>query len=366
MVEVINLDTFSSRAQIGSRTSADVLLDAVTRFAPEVVVIDESHRVKGASSNVSRLMARIGRHVPRRIILTGTVMPHSPMDVYGQWRFLDPEAFSLPQQDGTRKPMSYGAFESRYAKLGGWMGRQAVGFQRLDELQEIMAQRASVVRKRDALDLPKTTDVVVPVLLTDAERRAYQQMKDTLVAQLGTQTVIAPNRLTQMLRLRQITSGQSKVKTIKSIVHDTLHGERRIVVFAQFRDEISALETALAVKGTEVMTITGDTPPADRMAYRRRFGSSDPARLVLLCQIRTMSLAVNELVTASHAVFATLPQQRDDLVQARDRLHRLGQQLPVTFWYAIAPKTVDEVVMTSHRHRSNLERAMLRHVRGDQ
>ena len=366
VVEVLNLDTFSSRSQIGSRTSADVLLDAVTRFAPEVVVVDESHRIKGASSNVSRLLARIGRRVPRRIILTGTVMPHSPMDVYGQWRFLDPEAFSLPQQDGTRKPMSYGAFESRYAKLGGWMGRQAVGFQRLDEMQEVMAQRASVVRKRDALDLPKTTDVVVPVLLTDAERRAYQQMKDTLVAQLGQTTVIAPNRLTQMLRLRQITSGPSKVKTIKSIVHDTLNGERRIVVFAQFRDEIRALETALAVKGTEVMTITGDTQPADRMAYRRRFGSSDPARLVLLCQIRTMSLAVNELVTASHAVFATLPQQRDDLVQARDRLHRLGQQLPVTFWYAIAPKTVDEVVMTSHRHRSNLERAMLRHVRGDQ
>ena len=366
VIEVLNLDTFSSRVQVGSRTSADVLLDAVTRFAPEVVVVDESHRIKGASSNVSRLLARIGRRVPRRIILTGTVMPHSPMDVYGQWRFLDPEAFSLPQQDGTRKPMSYGAFESRYAKLGGWMGRQAIGFQRLDEMQAVMSERASVVRKADALDLPKTTDVVIPVNLDATEQKAYDEMKKNLVAQIGTATVIAPNRLTQMLRLRQITSGASKVRTIRSIVHDTLNGESRIVVFAQFRDEIRALETALAVKGTEVMTITGDTPPADRMAYRRRFGSPDPARLVLLCQIRTMSLAVNELVTASHAVFATLPQQRDDLVQARDRLHRIGQTLPVTFWYAIAHNTVDEVVMTSHRHRSNLERAMLRHVRGDQ
>ena len=329
-------------------------------------LVHNSHRIKGSSSNVSRLLARIGRRVPRRIILTGTVMPHSPMDVYGQWRFLDPEAFSLPQQDGTRKPMSYGAFESRYAKLGGWMGRQAIGFQRLDEMQAVMSERASVVRKADALDLPKTTDVVIPVNLDATEQKAYDEMKKNLVAQIGTATVIAPNRLTQMLRLRQITSGASKVRTIRSIVHDTLNGESRIVVFAQFRDEIRALETALAVKGTEVMTITGDTTPADRMAYRRRFGSPDPARLVLLCQIRTMSLAVNELVTASHAVFATLPQQRDDLVQARDRLHRIGQTLPVTFWYAIAHNTVDEVVMTSHRHRSNLERAMLRHVRGDQ
>jgi SNF2 family DNA or RNA helicase len=102
------------------------------------------------------------------------------------------------------------------------------------------------------------------------------------------------------------------------------------------------------------------------MELRRRFGSADKQRMVMVCQIRTMSLAVNELVTASHAVFATPPQQRDDLVQARDRLNRLGQTQPVTFWYAVAPKTVDEVVMTSHRHRTSLEQAMLRHVRGEQ
>lgn len=366
VVEVVNLDTFSSRAQIGSRTAADVLVDAVDRFSPEVVVVDEAHRIKSASSNVSRLLARIGKRVPRRIILTGTVMPHSPMDVFGQWRFLDPEAFSTLLRDGTRHPMSYGAFEERYATLGGWMGRQAVGFQRLDEMQAVMSQRASVVRKADALDLPVTTDVVIPVNLDATEKKAYDEMKKNLVAQIGTATVIAPNRLTQMLRLRQITSGASKVKTIKSLVHDTLGGERRIVVFALFRDEIRELEAALATKGTEIMTITGDTCPTDRLAYRRRFGSENPGRIVMIAQIRTMSLAVNELVTASHAVFATLPQQRDDLVQARDRLHRIGQTLPVTFWYAVAPNTVDEVVMTSHRHRTNLEREMLRHVRGDQ
>jgi len=246
------------------------------------------------------------------------------------------------------------------------MGRQAVGFQRLDEMQEIMSVRASVVRKADALDLPKTTDVIIPVTLSDAELRAYGSMKKTMVADFGTSTVVAPNRLTQMLRLRQITSGPSKVKTIRSIVHDTLAGERRVVVFALFRDEIDALAQALTVKGTEVMTITGSTPPAERMELRRRFGSADKQRMVMVCQIRTMSLAVNELVTASHAVFATLPQQRDDLVQARDRLNRLGQTQPVTFWYAVAPKTVDEVVMTSHRHRTSLEQAMLRHVRGEQ
>src|SRR5699024_6158314 len=96
---------------------------------------------------------------------------------------------------------------------------------------------------------------------------------------------------------------------------------------------------------------------------RKRFGSDDPSRLILVAQIQTMSMAVNELVTASHAVFGSLSQRRDDLIQAQDRIHRIGQTRPVTFWYALAPKTVDEVIMRSHRQRTDLEKAMLDHIR---
>ena len=236
-----------------------------------------------------------------------------------------------------------------------------------------MSVRASVVRKADALDLPKTTDVVIPVNLSTAELNAYADMVKTMVAQLGTAQVVAKGRLAQMMKLRQITAGavgqssgmpeSSKVKVIKSLVQDTLGGETRVVVFALFREEIRAISAALSAPGTEVMVITGDTSVEDRMDMRRRFGSADPRRIVMVCQIRTMSLAVNELVTASHAVFATLPQQRDDLVQARDRLNRLGQTKPVTFWYTVAPETVDEVIMKTHQHRGSLETAMLNHVR---
>ena len=81
-----------------------------------------------------------------------------------------------------------------------------------------------------------------------------------------------------------------------------------------------------------------------------------------MAQIKTMSLAVNELVTASHAIFGSLSQQRDDYIQARDRLDRIGQTQPVTFWHVIVPGTVDEVILKSHRDRTDLENAMLRHI----
>lgn len=389
LIEVVNLDTLGRRDSVcrchwltkcpdgrsRSITLADAVVEGVRRYGPDLVVVDESHKIKGASANASRVMARCTDFVRRRVLLTGTVMPHSPLDVFAQWRFLDPYAFGNRMPDGSVRKATFGNFKARYARLGGWMGKEVIGYQNLDELQEIMSRNAVVARKEDSLDLPPTTTVTVPVHLTAAEKKAYESLANNLYADLPTGRVVVDNWLTRAMRLRQLTSGhmpddqgniqvigQSKVSTIRSIVHDNLAGEKRVVVFALFTPEIKMLSDALSVKGTEVMTITGATPPAERLEMRRRFGSSDPSRIVLVAQIKTISLSVNELVTASHAVFGSLSQQRDDIIQGQDRLNRIGQTRPVTFWYALAPGTVDEVIMKSHRDRTSLESAMLQHI----
>lgn len=380
VLEAVTLDSFASREAIApgaGKTRSDLMIDAVKRFQPDLLVVDESHRIKSATSNTSRALSRLTNVVPRRVLLTGTVMPHSPLDVFGQWRFLDPSVFGYRNRQGRWQNATLGSFKARYARMGGWMGKEIISFHRLDEMQARMARNAVVARKEDALDLPETTDVIVPVDLSAKEAKAYKAMKDDLAARLDDGSLAAaPNRLSQMMRLRQLTSGflpddlgevqeigESKARVIRSIVHDNLAGESRIVVFAHFRPEIRLLESVLAELGTEILTITGDTATEDRQLIRKRFGSADPARMVLIAQTRTMSLAVNELVTASHAVYGSLSERRDDMIQSRDRLNRIGQTKPVTFWYALAPHTVDEVMMHSHRDRTNLESAVLAHIR---
>lgn len=374
----MNYDSFASRNTRGSKTMADEMMDAVRRFKPHAIVADEMHKIKGTSSNTSRLMARIGNLTPRRIGLTGTVMPHSPMDVFGQWRFIEPEAFGeFDPATGGRKRATFGGFQRKYGVMGGFMGREVIKYQNLDHMQAVMANNSIVVKKADALDLPKATPIVVPVHLSGKEQKIYDDMKRDLAVQLDTGIITSQNRLTQILRLRQITAGHlpddsgqvqeignSKVSTIASIAHDTLEGEKRIVVFAVFKHEIKALREALTKKGTEVLVIDGSTPQSERLAMRQRFGSDDPARIILIAQIQTISLSVNELVTASNAIFASLSQQRDDLIQAQDRLHRIGQHWPCTFWFALAKGTVDEAIYRSHRARTDLEAEVLRHIQG--
>lgn len=382
VLQVLGLDSLSQRREVSkTKTVADVLHKAVERFAPDVLVIDESHRIKSPSANVSRTAARLSRLAPRRLILTGTVMPHSPMDVWAQWRFLEPMAFNEPdpKRPGQTKPMPFGRFEERYGVFGGWQGRQVVGYQNLGEMQQVMAQNSIVVRKEDALDLPETVDITVPVHLGPRERAAYDSMKDQLAAVLaGGATATVPNRLAQMMRLRQITSGylpddagvvqqvgDSKVAAVRGVVCDTLAGESRVVVFAHFRQEITDIVAAIGKaegKETVIVQITGDTPPKEREAIRKRFGSDEAVRLILVAQMRTLSLAVNELVTASHAVYASLSERRDDWVQSRDRLHRIGQKRSVTFWNVLVPNSVDEAIYNAHLTRESVENAVLRYI----
>jgi hypothetical protein len=382
VILAINLDAFASRAEVKgtSRSAVDLMIEAVKRFRPDLLVVDESHRIKSPGSNTSRALSRLTAHVKRRVCLTGTIMPLSPMDVFGQWRFLAPDAFGTVNPRTGNREMSYMGFQRRFAVMGGYMGREVLGFKNLEEMQNIMARNSVTARKAEALDLPPTTDVTIPVDLSPAEKRAYAEMKNTLAAQLADGTItVADNVLVKLMRLRQITSGfihdtatnttvelgTSKVRMIKSICQDNLDSERRIVVFSVFRHEIEQLTDALQRRDTDVLTITGDTPTSERRAIRERFGSSDPRRMILIAQTRTMSLAVNELVTASHAVFGSLSLQRDDMIQARDRLNRIGQTRPVTFWYALAPGTVDEIIMDNQQDRTALEAAMIRHIGAD-
>lgn len=380
LMRVCNLDTFSSRrtvSQTSSKLHSDLLLDSVKKFAPHMLVVDESHRIKGKSSNAGRLLGRIQPHVKRRVLLTGTPMPHSPLDVWSQARVLDPKMFST-----NGKMWSFGQFQQWYAVMGGFMGKEIKGFKYLDDLEKRLGTRSMVVRKQDALDLPPTTDIMVPVALDAAESKAYAKMMTDLLFQLDSgEFMSAPSRLTQMLRLRQITSGyvkadasedytfigESRIKVALSVLEDLMATEKRVVVFAWGRPEVDRLveriNSSHALNGAKGHAITGDTLDDTRLRLRKKFASDDPERLILVCQWRTVSLGINEFVAANHALILSLSQQRDDLIQGKARLDRQGQTKPVTFWFIQAPGTVDEVILMSHQDRTKLEDALLAHIR---
>lgn len=367
---------------------------AIRKYDPHLIVVDESHIIKSDQANISLAMSHLGTLAPHRIILTGTVMPHSPLDVYGQWRFLAPWTFSayhgkkktkkphkLSEKDlAELRPWAFGRFKAKYAQMGGFEGKQVMGFINLDDLQARIAERSMVVRKRDALDLPPIMDSNIYVTPSPAERKAYKDMKDELLAKAESGELIeAPNALSKLMKLRQITAGfikdtetgeyhvlgSSKIKALKELTDVQLVSEDRIVVFAYFKFECARIAEALAKKGRVVEVITGDTKPKDRLEIRTRFKEVDknPTPMIMVAQAKTMAVSVNELVTACHAIYMSYSEQRDVWQQSRDRLDRNGQTRPVTFWNILVKESVDEIMLETHRGRGDLEAEMLKHIR---
>lgn len=370
------------------------MLRAIRAYKPDVVVVDESQIIKTAGANISKSAYQIGQLAPHRLILTGTVTPLSPLDVYGQWRFLAPWTFSdhhgfsytdnpsrMTQfQVAEIRPWSWTRFKDRYSEPGGYKNKGIGGFKNLDELNSRVAERAHVVLKADALDLPPVQDVDVHVTLSPKEAAAYQQMKDELAMELTNGELLeAPNALAKMMKLRQIASGfvkdtetgeihiigDSLRKSVKEVCQVTLETEKRIVVFAYFRAECERLADMLRQRGTTVEVVTGSTKADERLAIRKRFGdvSGNPERIILVAQQRTMSVSVNELVTAQNAVFASMSERREDWVQARGRLDRNGQKgQHVTFWNVMSPGLIGEIMRDRHEDRGDLESALLNHI----
>ncbi len=404
-VTILSVSAGAISSYCKDRTDTVRMLRAIRKYDPHVIVMDESHIIKAATSNISKSMYQIGQCAPHRIILTGTVTPLSDLDVYGQWRFFAPWTFSdsygLPhtdkpltmtaQQAARIEPWTIDRFETRYGdKTTGYKGKTVLGSgvnnSKGQELWDRVAERSHVVKKEDALDLPPTSDSDVHVALTTREMKAYREMAEDLAAELESgEFVTAKNALVKYMKLRQVHAGflkdtetgevhivgDSLQKAAIEVVTTQLMGEQRVVLTGYFRSECKALAEKVAKiegKRTRVMLVTGETKQGDRLALRQAFGDvsrngGNFGRTIMVAQARTMSLSVNELVTAQHMVNTSPSERRADYVQLRDRLDRKGQTKPVTFWECFAPGLVADIMINKHKTRGDLEAAMLEHIR---
>ena len=89
------------------------------RKAPDCVVCDEVHKISSPGGKVARYMGRMHRVAEYRLGLSGTPIANSPMGAYGIFRFLDQDIFGK----------SFTRFRSRYAIMGGFEGREVIGYQ---------------------------------------------------------------------------------------------------------------------------------------------------------------------------------------------------------------------------------------------
>lgn len=333
---------------------------ALAAWGPDLIVCDEGHKIKTHNISASKAMHRLGAKAGYRLLLTGTLITNKAIDVFSPYKFLNPTIF------GT----SFYAFRSRYFDMVGYGNHTPVLKKSMEaELSARLHSIAYRAAKADCLDLPETTDVVRQVELEPAARKIYRSLVKESFAELASGEVTAPNVLTRLLRLSQLTGGflgndenaavqqisSAKLSAMEDILDSAVAEGQKLVIIARFLPEIRAICKELDGRGLRYACITGEVQ--DRAAQVALF-QNDPDVPVFVGQIATAGLGLT-LTAASTMVFYSLDYSMSNYEQAKARIHRVGQRNPCTYIHLIAKGTVDEKVLAALRNKADLAKALV-------
>jgi superfamily II DNA or RNA helicase len=380
----------------------------------DTVVLDEAQHIKNRQTqNAQAVKAVKAQH---RLVLTGTPLENSVLDL---WSIFD---FLMPGYLGTAKD-----FRERY--------ELPIAKEKNVEAQARLARRLRPfllrrLKKDVAADLPAKLEQVSFCELTPDQRSVYQQVieasrKEVLEA-VGAQG-LAKSRmvvLTALLRLRQICcdlrllklerrgdevgaanfatsartislsspeGGEGRGEEVRSspdqipspqpspclggarertaspapasgklelfgeLLEEVIDGGHRVLVFSQFVGMLTLLKERLAEEGIEYCYLDGST--TDRAKVVEKFQSTTTIP-VFLISLKAGGVGLN--LTGADTVVHFDPWWNPAVEdQATDRAHRIGQTKVVTSYKLITRDTVEEKILLLQNRKREIIQATI-------
>ncbi|MDL2205383.1 DEAD/DEAH box helicase [Eubacteriales bacterium OttesenSCG-928-N13] len=343
------------------------LLEAeLAAYGADMIIADESQRIKTPTAQQSKAMHRLGDRTKYKLILTGTPITQDTRDVWSQYRFLDPSIFGG----------SYYTFVKHYATMGGYGQHQYLGPRNLPELTRKAHSIAFRVQKSECLDLPeKLFEDRIVELEPNAQALYRRIQKESYAALESGGEVTASIVLTRLLRLQQIAGGfltdddgvtipvsTAKLEAALDIVQTLCLDEgQKLVIFARFRAEVQAIrarvDALLQPAGLCHVAIWGDVPIIKRGEIVTQF-QDDPNTRVMVAQIDAAAEGIT--LTAAHTtLYYSLTWNLAKYMQSQDRTHRIGQDHGTLYIHLIAPGTIDAKIMAALKKKQSLAHSVV-------
>lgn len=335
-----------------------------------MMIVDESTAIKNDKAQRTKAIMALRELADLRRILTGMIAPRSPVDLYSQFEFLDWRI--LGHESIYTFKRHYCVLEELrvYAGLDGKSKPKfrkidvIVGYRNLPELQKKIAPYSYRVLKSECLDLPPKIYLQREVMLTEEQRRVYDELVLFSTTELRQAVNITTTMvITKMLRLHQIVCGHTvdeegnmhevksnRIEALLEVIEE--HGAK-VVIWCNYRHEIEKIVAALEKeygKGTVAQFHGGNksTRGKDEANYL-----SNP-----LCRFMVSSQSAggrgNTWVNANLVIYFANSYDLELRMQSEDRSHRDGLKHSVTYVDLVAPKTVDEKILKVLRKKLNM------------
>ena len=341
---ITNIETLrggSFKEKQGKRTVtrfpiAEKIQELCDRGIIGMIAFDEAHKAKNPDSQQGKALLSIDCKGPK-IPMSGTFVLNNPLDLY------------LPLRWAGFETHSFYAYKQHYCKMGGFGGKEIVGYKNLDELRSMVSKVMLRRVKGDVLDLPPKVHTIEWVDAYPEQKSLYKDVRDQVRDNID-KVKVHPDPLSEMLRLRQVTgypgilsstvTKSAKMDRMEELVEDEVAVGGKAIIFSNWSEMTNVIRHKL--KKYNPAYITGEVGSVQRMEEKDRF-QNDPNCKVMIGTIGALGTGFT-LTAAQLVIFVDEPWNRGIKDQAEDRAHRIGTRGTVRVVTILTRDTVDEGV----------------------
>lgn len=355
----MNVDSF--RTQKGQ----DVAIDFIERHGGKVMmIVDESHEIKNASSQRSKGILDIGSLCDYRRIATGTLFGASIFDAWAQFKFLNWRILGHKYQT---------SFKNEFCIMGGFEGRQIVADKNQKVFWDLIAPhcfRASESEIRQGKITSKT--VVHKYDLNKRDRARYDKLVKTCLAEIDNQIVTtAKNGLALILRTQQMLCGflqDQESGELNEFSNKRLSECYKIIkahpgpkiVWAIFRPDYERLKWFLEKKGLKVGIYSGTKKHCLKIKEQFKNGDLD----VMVVNPASGGTGENFQGACLHDIYFSYNYNQFHHWQSMKRIDRDGAHGLITHHIIAARATTNIGILGNLNRKARRSKITLDEIRG--
>ena len=317
------------------------LSERVKDYEPDLVIVDEVHFVKNASTKRSKLVLGSARGKWKgfvskapSIFLSGTPIPNGkPNEIHPVLFKSAPEIIDY---------MNYWTFLDHFCTVSRYDDMEKItGAKNKPELFARLRGSGFMTRrlKKDVLkDLPDKQYKMILLQENSAIRKVLEKEKDFSAEDIMKHGVPVGTALPKIRR----EMGEAKLPLAVNYIKDVLDGGvEKVVVFAHHTSVNEGLFEAL--KAYNPVIITGKVSAVNRQERVVAF-QNDPAVRVFIGNIQAAGTGLT-LTASSDVIFVESSWVPGENEQASDRCHRIGQKGNVMIHSLVVVGSIDATIM---------------------
>lgn len=348
--------------------TTDFWRDYIAKSKWDILILDECHKVKNPDAKRTKAIHSLADRIPYKLILSGTPILNSLLDIWGQFRVLSPYIF----------PENYFVFRRKYFEdknawmpkvkyFPNWQPKQNT----IKTLEEVIKQHSLRVLKSEAIDLPPLVRQKVYVQMGEEQTRIYREMSDSFITYIQEEAVTATIALTKVLRLMQICCGLAvttegslrkietkKLEALKELLTD-ITPNHKVIVWANFIASYEDIADICKDINVRFSMIRGGQHTEDRQKEIDRF-ENDLETRVMIANQQAGGIGIN-LTAASYMIYYSKNFNLENDLQSEARAYRSGSERheSITRIDIITEDTIEELVTEALQQKKELSELIL-------